>query len=163
MREIPAKNYVLLVLLFAVTIVVVLFARNIYNSRSEKQYVSVMNDFITEIKVDDLNDYTLENSPVVIYISDKTNVSLEETEKKYKELLTDYNLQNYFVYLDVSTNTVDVVTVFEEKYNVKLDSENLPNLVVIVDGKIIDLYTSDSFNRAEIITFLEKNEVIESD
>ena len=99
MRKIPAKNYVLLVLLFVVTIAIVLFARNIYNSRSAKQYVSVMNDFITEIKVDDLNGYTLENSPVVIYISDKTNVSLEETEKKYKELLTNYNLQNYLFHL----------------------------------------------------------------
>lgn len=163
MRKIPAKNYVLLILLFVVTVAIVLFACDIYNSRSVKQYESVMNNFITEIKLDDLNGYTLENSNVVIYISDKTNSSLQEVEEDYKKLLTDYNLQNYFVYLDVSTNTVDVVTTFEEKYKIKLDSENLPNLVVITDGEVVDLYTAKTFNKTEIITFLEKNEVIESD
>lgn len=163
MRKIPAKNYALLVALFVVTIAIVLFACDIYNSRSIKQYVSVMNDFITEVKLDDLNGYTLENSPVVIYISDKTDSSLKELEENYKELLTDYNLQTYFVYLDVSTNSIDVVAVFEEKYGIKLDSDNLPNLVVITEGKVTDLYTSTEFNKAEIVTFLEKNEVIESD
>lgn len=163
MRKIPAKNYVLLVVLFLATISIVLFACDVYNSRSEKQYVSVMNDFITEITVDDLNGYTLENSPVVIYISDKTDSSLQEDEENYKKLLTDYNLQNYFVYLDVSTSSIDVVALFEEKYAVKLDAENLPNLVVIAEGKVMDLYTSSEFNKAEIVTFLEKNEVIESD
>lgn len=163
MRKIPAKNYVLLGLLFAVTVGIVLFACEIYNSRSTKQYTSVMNSFITEIKVDDLSGYTLENSPVVIYISDKTDSSLEKIEDDYKKLLTDYNLQNYFVYLDVSNSEIDVVKSFEEKYNINLDKDNLPNLVVITEGKVADLYTAKEFIKTEIITFLEKNEVIESD
>jgi hypothetical protein len=163
MRKIPAKNYVLLGLLFAVTVGIVLFACEIYNSRSTKQYTSVMNSFITEIKVDDLSGYTLENSPVVIYISDKTDSSLEKIEDDYKKLLTDYNLQNYFVYLDVSNSEIDVVKMFEEKYNINLDKDNLPNLVVITEGEVADLYTAKEFIKTEIITFLEKNEVIESD
>lgn len=163
MRKVPAKNYLILLLLLVVTFGVVVFARDIYESRTKKQYTSIMNSFITEIKIDDLTDYTLENSPVVIYISDKTNVNLEDDEQKYKELLTDYNIQNYFVYLDTSSQVDDIIALFENKYSIDIDDSELPNLVVIVEGKVVDIYSAKEFNKASTIEFLEKNEVIERD
>ena len=163
MRKIPAKNYLLLLLLLVVTVCVVLFAKDIYESRTKKQYTSIMNTFITEIKIDDLTDYTLENSPVVIYISDKTNVNLEMDEPKYKELLTDYNIQNYFVYLDTSSQVDNIIALFEKKYDIDINENELPNLVVIIEGKVVDVYNEKTFNKDLIVEFLEKNEVIERD
>lgn len=163
MRKIPTKNYFILLILFVATAGIVFFACDIYESRTKKQYTSIMNSFITEIKLDDLNDYTLENSPVVIYISDKTNANLETDEKKYKEFLTEYNIQNYFVYLDVSGENIDVIKEFEERYDVDLNEECLPNLVVITESKNTELYSSNTFDKVNIVEFLEKNEVIERD
>lgn len=163
MRKVPAKNYLLLLLLLVVTFCIVVFARDMYESRTKKQYTSIMNSFITEIKIDDLTDYTLENSPVVIYMSDKTNIELENDEQKYKELLTDYNIQNYFVYLDTSNQVDDIITLFEKKYDIDINENELPNLVVIIDGKVVDIYSEKTFNKELIVEFLEKNEVIERD
>lgn len=163
MRKIPIKNYFILLILIIATVGIVLFGCDVYESRIKKQYTSIMNSFITEIKLDDLNGYTLENSPVVIYISDKSDVTLEELEKKYKEILTEYNIQKFFVYLDVSNKSVDIFRNFEEKYKVDLNDEILPNLVVIDEGKVVDYYSSSDFNELNLTEFLRRNEVIESD
>lgn len=160
MREIPKKNYLLLIILFVVTAGIVFFARDIYNSRTTKQYTSVMNSFLTEIKLDDLNGYTLENSQVVIFISDKSTSSFEELEIKYKKIITEHNLQPLFVYLDV--NNTSNLDLFNQKYDVQLKLEELPILVVIMDGKVTDTYLSSNFNEVDVIEFLEKNEIIEN-
>ena len=120
-----------------------------------------MNSFVTEIKIDDLNGYTLENSPVVIFISDKLDSALEEKEVNYKDLLTKYSIQHLFVYLDVSNE--EILTKFNEKYSLELSLEKLPILVVIDEGKVVDYYSSLEYNSEDIVTFLEENEVIESD
>lgn len=163
MKKIPAKNYFLLLVLFVATAAIVFFAVDVYTSRTKKQYVSIMHSFITEIKLNDLNYYTIDNSPVVIYISDKTNRNFENSELEYKKLLTEYNIQNYFVYLDISNMELNIIEEFEKMYNVDIDNNNLPNLVVITEGKVTELYSSSIFNKPEIINFLEKNGVIESD
>ncbi len=160
MREIPKKNYLLLIILFVVTAGIVFFARDIYNSRTTKQYTSVMNSFLTEIKLDDLNGYTLENSQVVIFISDKSTSSFEELEIEYKKIITEHNLQPLFVYLDV--NNTSNLDLFNQKYDVQLKLEELPILVVIMDGKVTDTYLSSNFNEVDVIEFLEKNEIIEN-
>lgn len=163
MRKIPTKNYFILLLLFAATAGIVLFASEVYESRTRKQYTSIMNSFITEIKINDLDYYTLDNSPVVIYISDKTDVDLGEDEQRYKDLLIEYNIQNYFVYLNVSDESIDVIKSFEELYNVDIAEETLPNLVVIDEGKVIGIYSYDIFNKTGVIDFLTQKGVIESD
>ena len=160
MREIPKKNYLLLIILFVVTAGIVFFARDIYNSRTTKQYTSVMNSFLTEIKLDDLNGYTLENSQVVIFISDKSTSSFEELEIEYKKIITEHNLQPLFVYLDV--NNTSNLDLFNQKYDVQLKLEELPILVVIMDGKVTDTYLSSNFNEVDVIEFLEKNKNIEN-
>ena len=161
MRNVPKKNYFLLILLFAVTAFIVFFACNIYKSRTEKQYISVMDTFITEVKLDDLNGYTLENSQVVIFVSNKSDYSLKDVEEDYKKIITDYNLQHLFVYLNVSA--AETLDSFNEMYNVSLTNNNLPILVVIDEGKVVDSYVEAEYSKANIISFLEKNEVIESD
>ena len=149
-----------MIILFVVTAGIVFFARDIYNSRTTKQYTSVMNSFLTEIKLDDLNGYTLENSQVVIFISDKSTSSFEELEIEYKKIITEHNLQPLFVYLDV--NNTSNLDLFNQKYDVQLKLEELPILVVIMDGKVTDTYLSSNFNEVDVIEFLEKNEIIEN-
>ena len=119
-----------------------------------------MNSFLTEIKLDDLNGYTLENSQVVIFISDKSTSSFEELEIEYKKIITEHNLQPLFVYLDV--NNTSNLDLFNQKYDVQLKLEELPILVVIMDGKVTDTYLSSNFNEVDVIEFLEKNEIIEN-
>ena len=163
MRKVPMKNYFILILLLLITVGVVFFIKDIYQSHDDKKYVSIMNCFITEVKLDDLTDYTLENSPVVIFISDKNNSSLSVSENKYKDLLAEYDLQSLFVYLNVSNNKEDILKKFNEKYQINLDDKALPIIVVIDEGRAVDLYSKEQFNKPEVINFLTENGVIESD
>lgn len=161
MREIPKKNYLILFILLAATAGIVFFACDIYESRTKKQYSSVMNSFLTEVKLDDLSGYTLENSTVVIFVSDKFDSSLEDIETKYKKILTENNIQHLFVYLDVSDESV--LASFNEMYNLDLTTNTLPILVVIDEGKVINSYINLDFDEQKIGDFLEENEVIEND
>lgn len=161
MRKVPKKNYFIFLLMVVCTIVIVFYSCEAYKSRNINKYVSPMNLFITEIKVDDLENYIVENSTVVIYVSDKKDDTLKEREEKFKELLTEYNIQQYFVYLDMSYNTDGVIAKFEERYKDKLDYEKLPILIVMLDGKVVGTYNENNYDEKKIISFLKDNEVIE--
>lgn len=164
MKKVPLKNYFILLFILVITVVVVLGAREFYYSRTEKQYTSIMNDFITEVKLEDLDDYTLENSPAVIFISNKKDSSLETQEKQYKDVLIEYDIKHLFVYLDTSVEEEeDILTKFNQKYNMKISNIDLPKLVVVDGGKIVDEYSTLDFNQAEVVNFLMENGVIERD
>lgn len=163
MRKVPKKNYFIFLLMVICVVGVVFYLCELYNSRIIHKYESPMNLFITEIKVDDIENYVIENSVVVLYVSDKKDDTLKEREENFKELLTEYNIQQYFIYLDMSYNATDVVAKFEEKYDDKLDYEKLPILIVMLDGKVVGTYNEANYDEAKIISFLEKNEVIEVD
>ena len=83
------------------------------------------------------------------------------------------NIYQHIVDKNIS-NILKLSSFMNEKQNIKSTfmvvptsiefyKDNLPNLVVITEGKVADLYTAKEFIKTEIITFLEKNEVIESD
>lgn len=163
MREVPKKNYVIFLLMVVAVVIVVLYLSETHKTRISHKYISSMNNFVTEIKVDDIENYIIENPLVVIYVSDKKDESLKEREEDFKELLTEYNIQRYFVYLDMSIDTESVSNNFENKYNEELYYENLPILFVMIDGQVVDIYNEKNYDTTKIVAFLKKNEVIEID
>lgn len=120
-----------------------------------------MNAFITEVKLNDLEQ--LDVSQIVIFISDETDRNLEKQEKGIKEILVDYDLQPFFVYLDISSKDKDVLKEFNEKYNLSLKKDTLPILVVIDSGSVVNTYMNKEFSKRDVIDFLTVNGVIESD
>lgn len=162
MRKIPKKNYIIFLLMIVAVVVIVFYLCNAYNFRMNYKYVSPMNSFITEIKVDDIENYIVENSLVVIYVSNKKDDTLKEREEKFKKLLTKYNIHQYFVYLDMSLDTELISKTFEDKYKNKLDYDRLPILFVMIDGKIVDVYYEEIYDTAKVTDFLKENDVIEN-
>jgi hypothetical protein len=163
MRKIPKKNYLMFLVMVIFVVGFVFHLCGLYESRGHNKYVSPMNNFITEVKVDDIENHIMENSIVVIYVSDKKDDTLEEREEGFKKILTEYNIQQYFVYLDMSQNAEDVSEKFKEYYNDELDYEKLPILVSMIDGKVVGTYNEENYDEAKIIAFLKNNEVIEID
>lgn len=163
MREVPKKNYIIFLLMVVAVVIVVLYLSETHKTRISHKYISPMNNFVTEIKVDDIENYIIENPLVVIYVSDKKDETLKDREEDFKELLTEYNIQRYFVYLDMSIDTELVSNNFENKYHKELYYENLPILFVMIDGQVVDVYNEKNYDTTKIIAFLKKNEVIEID
>ncbi len=163
MKKIPIKNYVILVVLIAVTVLAACYGCYVYKKHQEHGYVTVMLPFLKEIKEDGIGDYLVDNPTAVLYISDKTNSSLEEEELKVKQLITDYNLQSYFVYVDISNDQAKSLADFEKKYQLQLNYQNLPILVIIEDEQVVEYYNEQNWNAQEIEDFLVRNGVIEND
>ena len=73
-KEVPAKNYVILILAFLVTIVAVFYVRDWYITTKEYYAQnSVMTRVVREIKSDEISNYVLENQRFILYVSSGHN------------------------------------------------------------------------------------------
>ncbi len=163
MRKVPVKNYVLLFILVGVTVFLTYYFCGLYNQHHTKSYTSFFSTFITEIKEDDIENYVLENPNVVLYISDKTDESLEDLEKKMKEFLTEKNVYSYFVYINVPKELDKKLENFQEEYKLSLDFKNLPILIAFQDGELKEVYKQKEWDETSLNDFLTRNEVIDCD
>ncbi len=163
MRKVPLKNYILLFILVGITVFLTYYCCDLYNKHHKKSYSSTFSTFITEIKEDDIENYVLENPNVVLYISDKTDETLESSEKKMKNFLTEKNVYSYFVYINVSKELDNKLENFQENYNVNLDFQDIPILIAFQDGELKEVYSQKEWDASSLNDFLTRNEVIDCD
>lgn len=169
MREIPKKNYVLLVLLTVFTLFIILYAANWY--KASKEYTkteSVMVKLFGEVKEAEIDNYILENPDVVIYVSAENDENISKFEKKFKNYIVKENIKSHFIYLNCGEVSADFISDFQKKYfNGGLKSVKLsyPNLLIVNDGKVIDvLYKLEQEpNISDVKKFLSKYEVTFND
>ena len=152
MREIPKKNYIYLALMTVGVVAVVFILINMYKVHNKQVYDSRVKDIISEIKLDNLDDYITDNPSVVIYIND-SNKNHKKLEKEIRNLITEKNARDYIVYLE---RTKEVV----KKYD--LDNNN-PVFVAYKDGKVVEVLSKSSYDIETIESFLIRNGAIEND
>lgn len=162
MRKIPLKNYFILIALVAITVFITYYCCNLYSDHHEKKHTSLMLTFLTEIKEDDIENYIVENPTVVLYISDKTDSSLEESEKEFKKYLAEKNIYSYFTYIDISKDKENSLNSFQEGYDITLDYQTLPILITFQDGEFKEVYNK-SWDMSQVTDFLRRNEVVDCD
>lgn len=150
MREIPKKNYIIMIFITLSVVIVTIALGNAYNNREKK--TSDIYSFLSEIKVNDLDTYLLENPNAIIYISDKYDLNNEKIEETIKKDITELNVKDYFVYLDTNDITESFLKNFNEKYDGNIDIDKIPMIVIISDGKVVNCYYDiDTFKLTEII------------
>ena len=152
MKEIPRRNYFIVIIIAVVVVVLAFVLMNMYHANHKEAYDSVIKDVINEIKYDDLDSYLTENPDAVIYINknDKDNKKLEE---KIKKLIVDNDIQQYFVYCE---RTKDIV----KRYDLKDDN---PVFVAYKNGEIVEIYSTDDYTVESIESFLVRTGVIDND
>lgn len=137
MREVPKKNYFIMLIIIVVIAITTIALANIYNKHNVK--TSVMYNYLSEIKINDFDVYIVENPNTIIYIGDKYNVDNDAIEKKIMKKMIELNVSDYFVYLNLTDN-IDYIDRLNKKYNVNI-SKDLPVIVVFDDGKIKTIYS----------------------
>ncbi len=152
MRNIPKKNYFMVLCMALVVVVLVLVLMNVYNANKQDVYDSRVKEVVNVLKVDDIDNYLLEHLDSVLYVSDSTNID-HKLDKQVRELITDNNLQQYFAYIEKTDEVV-------KKY--KLDDNN-PIFIAYKDGEVSEIYSSKEYSIVEIESFLIRNEVLDSD
>lgn len=170
MRKVKTKNYVLLAILVVITMGAVLYMANWYKMiNTLKSDESVMKKVISEIKVDDLENYMIENPNIVLYVTNGTDESIKSFEKSFKDLIQKKDLTKEIVFLDADDadenqlNTALQNLLVEDLKNKNVNVSIIPNLYIIRDSSIIDsLYKVETkILKSDVVQFLEIYEEIE--
>lgn len=148
MREVPTKNYIIMIIIVISIFASTIFLANIYNNRLKK--TSIMYNYLSEIKKKDIDTYLVEKPNIILYISDKYDLSFEKTEKKLQEEIIKNNAKEYFVYLNITNKNINFIDKLNMKYNGNINKQ-LPVIVVIEEGQITKTYYElDNVNLKEL-------------
>lgn len=144
-KEIPVKNYLILVLVFLLTVVGVFYAREWYNT-SKIYYAqnSVLKDVVREIKNEELSNYVLENQKFILYVASGQDDRIKDFENDFKNLIQDMDLNENILYMNLDeVNTDEFYNLLKadyaetDKIKSQISSGSLISMYVFSDGKIV--------------------------
>lgn len=150
MREIPAKNYVVLVFVIVATLFLVFFTRMRY--LETKEYEGKINeriDTISEVKEDEINNYLMENREVVIYIASSTDESIIDFENALNTYVSEEQLSKEIIYINLNNISEKFLKRFKNKYfdislkNTDTSILKQPNMLIVDNGKVTSLLYSE--------------------
>ena len=160
LREIPMKNYVYLFIILLGSIVFLIYIYTWYETYKEsKLNVSIMNNYLTVINYNELDNYIMENKDAVLYVSVLGDEQIQKFEEKFKNSVLNNNLKEKILYLDLTNENRAVVTT-----SLEID-ERFPYLIVYTNGEITDTYNiqEEEYSTKKIIKYLNRIGVMESD
>ena len=144
-------------------------------NRSKEYYEnnSVLADVLYEILPknnlsvsDNLNNYLLENSNLIIYISSGKDKNIKEFENSFKSYIIGNNLKNDIIYID--SNDIKKSNFIEDLFNNYASNDVIlsnkptikyPTLIIFKNGKIINVYNEKIPNLYSVKIFLMTNGV----
>lgn len=160
-KEVPLKNYFILALIMLLTVLVVFYMRDWYNT-SKEFYAqnSVMTKVVREIKDDEISNYVLENQKFVLYVSSGKNSSIKDFEDDFKELIKKMDLGENILYMNLDEVDINYFYKFLTNYASSSKIKNQivssdASMYVFTDGKLTMLLNNVnnySMKRLESIT-----------
>lgn len=166
-RKIPLKNYIILLAISLGTIFLVFYLRSWYNTSKEYyQNNSIMSEYLSELKSDEINSYIIDNPDVVIYYASAKDTTIKSFEKEFKKLMEEYEINNEIIYIDSSKEeNNNIISRLNDISDKKMVGLNIPNLICIKEGKVNKvLYLVEAqINKRDVKNFLIKCGVITND
>lgn len=166
-RKIPLKNYIILLGLTLGTIFLVFYLRSWYNTSKEYyQNNSIMSEYLSELRSEEINSYIIDNPDVVIYYASAKDTTIKSFEKQFKKLMEEHEINNDIIYIDSSkyenNNIISRLNTISDK---KMEELNVPNLIYIKEGKVNKiLYSNEAqINKRDVQSFLIRCGVITND
>ncbi len=151
-KKIPKKNYIILTLITIFSILIVFYLASWYNATKE-YYMnnSIMTDFLSEIKPEEIDNYIMDNPVSVIYLASSKNADIKGFEKSFKKLIKEEEIKDSIIYMDVY-KIVDNNFFPDLKNNyfsdeLKADNISLtsnPNIIVIENRQIVDILNKNN-------------------
>lgn len=135
MKKISQKNYFTLVVLVLVTIVLTLALCSAYKNR----YMLTSSFYRNANKITNLefDEYMQENSDLIIYISDKYDLSHESFEEKLMKKINEFNLKDKLIYIDKEKMNKEFLKKLKDDYNIIIDIKDIPVIVFVLDNTAI--------------------------
>ncbi len=160
LRKVPLKNYLYLFLILIGSLLLLIYIYTWYETYNEnKLNIGIMNNYLTVINYNELEDYIIENKDAILYVSILGDKEINKFEEKFKNSIVDNNLRNAVLYLDLTNENKDIAT---QKLKI---NDNFPYLVVYTNGKITDTYNikETKYDVKKAIKYLNRMGAGESD
>lgn len=145
MRKVPQKNYFIVILIIIFTILLTLFAVQIYNNSSKEE--SEFYKYSNKISGAEFNEYASERTDLIVYIADKYDLSNIIFEKQLLKKIDEFNLKDKLIYIDKR----ELVDDFLSTYGVTVNKNDLPIIIVMIDGQIIKFAKVNNYTDANTI------------
>lgn len=163
------KNYGILALILIGTLIVVVYAlrwHNVYEE--ERQNRTFITENLHEIKIEEFENYIVDNRDAVIYFGLTDDVLSREFETSFRRVIVDYHLQEQIVYMNVNELRDNGLELKLEEYygNDDLSEKDIylsetPALAVFVNAKLVDYIAGSRLNVTRAVSLLKEYDVIE--
>lgn len=165
LRKVPIKNYIILIIIFLVTFLLVYYLYSFYNAYNEYQkQIPVIRNTLLEMHSDELDHYIQENSDAVIYLCTASDDRCRKFENSFNKLITKKSLEEYITYINLSdTNISEFTKKFNNTYKYKKQLKNkYPAIIIFKDNIIVDMIQDDSKEKitvSEVDKMLKENKI----
>lgn len=164
-RKVPAKNYLLLLVLFIVTFLIVYYFYRWYVVYSEYQNdIPVIRDSLTEMTEEEMEHYVRETPTTTIYVCTASKTECRNFEKNFKKLVEKESLKEYIIYVNLDDQNKDT---FVERFNQnhpykKSGLKDYPALIYFEDGEVSDILQAsedEELTISDVVDFIDSNEI----
>ena len=161
LREIPKKNYFIVLVVSILVVVLTLYVRSFYFS-----YVAYNSDSsifvsksINQINFDDIDYAVNETTDSVLFISYNGEKSISNMERKLYREIEKKNLNDRIIYLNVTDYLENnkYLEMLRSKYpSIAVDINKAPMFIFIKDGECVEVIDSSK----ELITYKTLNTLL---
>lgn len=161
-REVPIKNYIKLGIILLISIFALFYLYLWYRTYEENRLnTPIMDNYLSIINYNELNDYLTENKNATIYLSKLNDNDIRSFEKEFKLIIQDNALKNKMLYLDL-TNELDQNNEITITNNYTINENNLPMIVIIENSQVKKTYNikENNYDENKLETFLDQNNLL---
>ena len=177
MRKIPLKNYIIYMVVVIVTVAISFYIVALFNQNKEYyENNSILKDILSEIIIkkdltinENFDNYLLEKSDLIVYISSGKNKNIKSFENEFKKYVIEHKLEDDIVYINLDNTNKDFVTDFlhifssnEELKNYQINIKQ-PIFIVFKDGKIRNVYNEKDGSIYKVNLFFIETGVVVND
>lgn len=161
-REVPVKNYIKLGIILLISIFALFYLYLWYRTYEENRLnTPIMDNYLSIINYNELNDYLTENKNATIYLSKLNDNDIRSFEKEFKLIIQDNALKNKMLYLDL-TNELDQNNEITITNNYTINESNLPVIVIIENSQVVETYNikENNYDQTKLEAFLDQNNLL---
>ena len=165
-RVIPKKNYLILAIVIILTCFLMYYLYMWYDAYMDnKLNKPILDKYMEVINYNELDNYLVENTNAIVYVSILEDSDIRSFEKKFKALFKQQKINRDILYMDI-TNDLSLIDSVVSKYSDgKLNSIDLPVIIVIEDGKLKSFYNikENNYDVQGIVSFMDSIRFLEDD
>lgn len=165
-RVVPKKNYVILGIVIILTFFLMYYFYMWYEAYMDnKLNKPILNKYMEVINSNELDNYLVENTNTILYVSVLEDSKIRDFEKEFKSMLRKNKVSRDILYMDITSGTHLVDTVVSRYSNGMVDDVDVPVIIVIEDGKLKSFYDikENNYEIDGVIRFIDSVKFLEED